>query len=303
MSQLDNNAGIAGSSEVGDAAAAKEQAVSSASSVNGWVVTERTGSASDLHLRWSDRGGDNFAKSSAEWFGGRKVMAAGELSGSPALVLGSAQAKLLQQFPDQTPSSRLGRDPAHMERRTLNTESGEIEMFARRSGGGAVYVSAGSQIWIDAWVPRDDELWHADNIESSYWLGSAWKALLEKLGATSSEIEVHRAGASKDTLSKLICFAGVGPGEVMFAGAKVVGIAQRRDRLGSWFHSIAYLKWNPETLVDLLCRAELLDRYRGDEILGAIEHLAVGVDETGAKGPIPKGSRLARVFAAAVASM
>ena len=37
-----------------------------------------------------------------------------------------------------------------------------VELVRRRSGGGAVYLAPGEQLWIDAWVPRDDALWEVD---------------------------------------------------------------------------------------------------------------------------------------------
>jgi lipoate-protein ligase A len=33
---------------------------------------------------------------------------------------------------------------------------------------------------------------------------------------------------------------------------KVVGLAQRRNRRGAWFHGACYLHWDPVPLVDLL---------------------------------------------------
>jgi lipoate-protein ligase A len=51
----------------------------------------------------------------------------------------------------------------------------------------------------------------------------------------------------------LVCFGGVGTGEVVTDdGRKVVGLAQRRTRLGAWFHGACVLRWDPARLVDLL---------------------------------------------------
>ena len=49
-----------------------------------------------------------------------------------------------------------------------------------------------------------------------------------------------------------MCFAGLGPGEVLVDGRKVVGISQRRDRFGARFQCTALLAWPTEVLVDLL---------------------------------------------------
>jgi hypothetical protein len=59
----------------------------------------------------------------------------------------------------------------------------------------------------------------------------------------------------------MVCFAGLGPGEVTVDGAKVVGISQRRTRVGALFQCAVPLlgpgggplgPWDPGGLVDVL---------------------------------------------------
>jgi lipoate-protein ligase A len=52
--------------------------------------------------------------------------------------------------------------------------------------------------------------------------------------------------------SSLVCFSGLGPGEVHADGRKVVGISQRRTRRWARFQCAAYLHWDPAALVSLL---------------------------------------------------
>ncbi|HEX6785774.1 MAG TPA: hypothetical protein VF076_01140, partial [Acidimicrobiales bacterium] len=52
--------------------------------------------------------------------------------------------------------------------------------------------------------------------------------------------------------SPLVCFSGLGPGEVHAGGRKVVGISQRRTRGWARFQCAAYLRWDPDALVALL---------------------------------------------------
>jgi lipoate-protein ligase A len=52
--------------------------------------------------------------------------------------------------------------------------------------------------------------------------------------------------------SSLVCFSGLGPGEVHAGGRKVVGISQRRTRGWARFQCAAYLRWDPDALVALL---------------------------------------------------
>ena len=52
--------------------------------------------------------------------------------------------------------------------------------------------------------------------------------------------------------SPLVCFAGVGPGEVLLGRRKLVGISQRRTRNGSRFQCMVHVRWSPDVLVGLL---------------------------------------------------
>jgi lipoate-protein ligase A len=125
-----------------------------------------------------------------------------------------------------------------------------VDVVHRSSGGGAVTVGPGAQVWIDAWVPRDDPLWDDDVIGSSLWLGETWVRALEGLGA--DRLAVHEGRATRTEWSDVVCFAGLGPGEVTTATAKVVGVAQRRARHGARVHSMAALVWEPASLLALL---------------------------------------------------
>jgi lipoate-protein ligase A len=52
--------------------------------------------------------------------------------------------------------------------------------------------------------------------------------------------------------SDLVCFAGLGPGEVTVDGLKVVGISQRRTRDAARFQCVAYETWDAGALLELL---------------------------------------------------
>ena len=142
---------------------------------------------------------------------------------APALVLGSAQA------------------PIHTD---------EVEVVRRHSGGGAVLVEPGRLVWVDVAIPRDDPLWDDDVGRAFHWLGQAWAAAVSTLGVVGPE--VHRGGLVRSPLSDLVCFAGLGPGEVTVAGAKLVGMAQRRTREGALFQCAVPLAWDPDRMAGLL---------------------------------------------------
>jgi len=109
-----------------------------------------------------------------------------------------------------------------------------FEVVRRHSGGGAVIVEPGGTLWVDVIVPRGDPLWDDDVGRATYWLGDAWA---RALGGHS---EVHRGPMQHSLLSDLVCFAGLGPGEVTIGGRKAVGISQRRTRVGARLQCVAY---------------------------------------------------------------
>lgn len=158
---------------------------------------------------------------------GRRAVVIRDLT-VPVLVLGSVQ-------PDDVVDHGAG-----------------VTVVRRRSGGGAVLVEPGGTLWVDVTVPAGDPLWDPDVRRSFHWLGEAWTAALGRLGI---EAAWHDGGLESTPWSRLICFAGLGPGEVTVAGRKVVGLSQRRTRAGSLFQCLALLEWDPAAVVGLLALA------------------------------------------------
>jgi lipoate-protein ligase A len=159
----------------------------------------------------------------------RRVAVAREVS-RPTLVLGSTQ-----------PTELVGRS-AMRER--------DVELARRRGGGGAVYLGPGEQLWLDAWIPRDDPLWARDVSVAAEWVGAWWMEALA--GAGQHGFDAHTGRSVPGELGELVCFAGRGPGEVFHGVAKVVGLSQWRAREGALFSSCAYLRWDPVPLLALL---------------------------------------------------
>ena len=144
----------------------------------------------------------------------------------PAVVLGSTQP---EADVDQGAAARFGFDVAR-----------------RRSGGGAVLVDPATTVWIDAIVPRDDELWVDDVGVAFEWFGRVWAATLADLGVGAAAIEVHTGALVRTALGPVVCFAGLGPGEVSVDGAKSVGLSQRRTRGAARFQSSLLMGWDPD---------------------------------------------------------
>jgi lipoate-protein ligase A len=171
----------------------------------------------------------------------------------PALVLGSTQ-----------PDSDVDRYAAERE---------GVEVTRRRSGGGAVLLAAGGVVWIDVLVPAGDELWKADVGAACWWVGDAWVRALQSMGSTA-QATVWTGPLRSTEWSALVCFAGVGPGEVLVKGRKVVGISQRRTREAALFQTAALLSWDPADTVRLLALGPSA-RRRAEHDLAAS---AAGVD-------------------------
>lgn len=66
---------------------------------------------------------------------------------------------------------------------------------------------------------------------------------------------MHRGGLARTPWGSLVCFGALGPGEVVVAGRKVVGMSQRRTRAGSRFECLVHDAWEPKELLSLLVLA------------------------------------------------
>ena len=144
----------------------------------------------------------------------------------------------------------------------------------RRSGGGAVLVEPGGLVWVDVFLPAGDPLWEVDVGRAFAWLGEGWAAAVGA-GAAPGAARAHAGPLLTTPWSKLVCFAGLGPGEVTVGGAKVVGISQRRTRAGALFQCAALLEWRPERLLDRLVLTDDERRRGTAELAGVARGLAV----------------------------
>ena len=149
----------------------------------------------------------------------------------------------------------------------------DSELARRRGGGGAVYLEPGAQLWMDAWVPRDDPLWLVDVSAAAEWVGAWWVDALVRLGV--SGLSVHAGRAAPGELGDLVCFAGRGPGEVFHGVRKVVGLSQWRAREGALFSSCAYVRWNPVALAELMD----VDAHVREGMTRDLTSVAVGLAE------------------------
>jgi lipoate-protein ligase A len=211
-----------------------------AASGGGWSVERRTDTARVVHGPWPAPGQRR-----------HRTVGLCTVVGARALVLGSTQDENVVD--------------------TARVAGSGVEVVRRASGGGAVLVGPDAQVWLEVWLPRHDPLWDDDVLRSSWWLGEAWARALDGLGAPG--LVVHHGRATRTPWSDLVCFAGLGPGEVTSGTAKVVGVAQRRTRAGARLHSMALLSWEPDSVLTLLA----LDDEQARDARRALDDVATGI--------------------------
>lgn len=154
----------------------------------------------------------------------------------PALVLGSAQAAA---DVDGALAARLG-----------------LDVVRRRSGGGAVVLVPEEVVWCDLVLPAGDGAVVDDVGAQFVAAGERWRAALSAGGLDAGRLVVQPASTRPGTRGRVVCFGGLGPGEVVRtagppggadrgpgtppapgpfdrpSGAKLVGLSQRRTRAG-----------------------------------------------------------------------
>jgi len=151
---------------------------------------------------------------------------------SPTLVLGSSQSS---QSIDADAAERWG-----------------IDVVRRRSGGGGVLLWPDEHVWLDLEIPSSDVLWHDDIGRATWWVGAVWRAALAPF---APQAMVHVGRMQRTRWSDDVCFAGVGPGEVLIGDAKLVGISQRRTRLAARFQTMVHLRWRADVVAALVAGA------------------------------------------------
>jgi hypothetical protein len=137
-----------------------------------------------------------------------------------------------------------------------------------------VLLTPGEVLWVDVVVAPSDPLWDADVVRAVDWLGDAWAAAVGGVA--------HHGPLVSTSWSRLVCFAGLGPGEVTVGGRKVVGISQRRTRRGARFQCAVLGRWDPDGLVGLLApprpdAGELDDAATGVPLDGVADGFVAGL--------------------------
>lgn len=134
------------------------------------------------------------------------------------------------------------------------------ESAVRDSGGGAVVVGPGMQLWFGVYERYSADVLTRPSISSSLIsLGRRVQEGLRALGAPAGEVVTTPTPRSQ--VDALICFAGTSYGEILVDGGKLVGISQRRTRDLVISHVMILLEPTQHKLFDLF--GEMLGGERG----------------------------------------
>lgn len=162
------------------------------------------------------------------------------------------------------PGVVIGSSQAESDVDMRRAEASGLQVVRRRSGGGAVLVVPGDIVWVEVAVGRDDPLWDDDVGRASWWLGETWASTLQSLG--TGPATAHRGPMKRTAWSAKLCFAGLGPGEVVVGDRKLVGVSQRRSRTLAVFQSAALLRSDSRRLASLMA-LDAEDRERAARCL------------------------------------
>ena len=182
----------------------------------------------------------------------------------PTLVLGCGPARR-RGGPGCLRARRRGGDPA-----------------AQR--GGAVLVEPGPGA-VARRPPsrRRPALGPLTSASAFLWLGEVWRDALRRAGRPGPG---PRGWALQPPWSRLVCFGGLGTGEVVDeGGVKLVGLSQRRTRAGARFQCMAMAAWDPEAIVALLALSPQDRSAAVDALAGAARAVPVPLDDLLRRGP------------------
>lgn len=152
-----------------------------------------------------------------------------------------------------------------------------VDIATRNSGGGAVWLDPETSTWVDITIGSQDPRWDADLGRSFHWIGDLFAGALADQGVTA---RVHTGPFVDRGFARQVCFAGIGPGEVMVGDRKLIGISQRRVRDRARFQMVMYQRWDPAPMSALFGESLSAADLAGLEAMGVgCSDLGVDVDD------------------------
>lgn len=161
----------------------------------------------------------------------------------------------------------------------------DLPVYHRRAGGTAVLVGP-HLLGLDVVLPAQHPLVLTDLVESYRWFGETWVRALRLLNVETRVVppaEAHDQRSlakqeeyrARESVLRRACYASNSSYEVVVGTRKVVGLDMIRRRNGSLLQAGVLLRWDNETL------AQLLGHTPEEQVLLRCElpQRAVGLDE------------------------
>ena len=131
-----------------------------------------------------------------------------------------------------------------------------VDVVRRRSGGGAVLLVPGQVTWVDIVLPAGAPGWATDVHGPMVWLGRILRDVLKDQllndHLPAQHLSVHEGKMIVTPWSSLVCFDGIGAGEVLIDGEKLIGLSQRRTRSAARLQCCWYSSYDPGELASML---------------------------------------------------
>jgi hypothetical protein len=105
-------------------------------------------------------------------------------------------------------------------------------------------------VWVDVILPAGSVGWSIDVHRPMVWFGERLASAFAAAGVNG--IRVHRNAMVSTPWSRLVCFDGLGAGELTLAERKLVGVSQRRTRSAARLQACWYHAYDPTELPQLL---------------------------------------------------
>lgn len=129
--------------------------------------------------------------------------------------------------------------------------------IVRRSSGGTAVLHDG-QLGYSLVLPANHRIWDGDLVASYERLADPLQQSLARLGAKTEQATVAQRTelkAATPMLAERVCFAALGPHELVAKGRKVVGNSQIRRRFASSQHGVIQVTGGQEALSGVLAGA------------------------------------------------
>ncbi len=152
---------------------------------------------------------------------------------APAVIMGTGQ-----------PLSHFDLDALHWH---------GVRLYRRSSGGTAVHTDP-QLLMLDVALPPSDPRYLFDVTASYQWFGATWVAALATLGIAARLVtieEARRDTRALDPHTRMACYGGRSPYEVLADERKLVGLAQVRRKAGALLQAGVYLDWRAADLTRL----------------------------------------------------